>query len=307
MNQATTSRTKEPPTTSLVQQVKHSNDVDLDTDADSGTYLPDVMELTYIDIATTKKGVFNSSVTLLQCQSDCASTPGCVAYAIKCSDGPNCGGSTIYSDCGGKPHLGASSIVPNNQSVTLVKLNGSYAPIVGVDFSGNDITSFNGAIQDCFSACDSTPSCGMITIIANSYPINGSSVSLCYLKTNTNIDWKFNDGYQSYVIPKTTTSGIHSMFTCIPCPAGETFYNTGTVILLTLHRLLLASGLIGMLCLPIRCNQFMIGEAYILIYSRDFPHCRVFRKHCSNGDAYYTAFKCSYLESLPFPYGSSFE
>ena len=69
----------------------------------------------------------------------------------------------------------------------------------------------------------------MFTIAVNSYPINGSSVNVCYLKTNTSIDWEFHDGYQSYVLPKTTISGIHSMFTCVPCAAGEYIYNTGYV------------------------------------------------------------------------------
>ena len=176
--------------------------------------------MTNIDIPTNN--IFlHSSVTPLQCQSSCASTPGCVAYTIECSDGLNCGLSTKYPYCGGKTVLGASNIRQNSQRVTLVKLNGAYSPIVGVDFSGNNITSLSGTIQDCFSACDSNPACGMFTIAVGSYPIKASAVNLCYLKTNSNIDWLFNDGNQAYVLPKTTTSGSHSMFTCIPCPAGE--------------------------------------------------------------------------------------
>ena len=198
--------------------------------ADSGTYLPNVVELTNIDIPITNINLLlHHSMSTIQCQSECASTPGCVAYTIECGDGPNCGPSTTHRYCGGESVLGANNIVPNSQSVTLVKLNGAYSPIVGVDFSGNNITSLYATMQDCISACDNNPACGMFTIAVSSYPINGDAVNVCNLKTNTNIDWVFNDGYQSYVMPKTTTSGIHSMFTCVPCPAGEFNFNTGYV------------------------------------------------------------------------------
>ena len=194
----------------------------LDSDAYTGSYLPDVVAMPYIDFDVPNIAIYNN-YTLDQCQATCASTPGCVGFVINCSDGYQCGGSATYL-CALKSALGASNIVPKYYRVTLVKLNGQYAPIVGVDFPNNDITSINGTIQDCISACDNNPACGMFFAVVGYYyiyPISANSVNQCYLKTNTNIDWKFNDGNQSYVMPKTTISGIHSMFTCIPCAAGE--------------------------------------------------------------------------------------
>ena len=189
------------------------------TDSDSGTSLPDVVELTYIDISIPNLAVY-SGYTLSQCQSACSSTVGCEAFTINCAAGSQCGGASTYQ-CYLKSALGTSNIYASSPAVTLVDLNGQYAPIVGVDFHGNDITSLYGTTQDCIAACDSTMNCGMFTILVGSYPITATTTYPCYLKTNTSIDWSFNDGYQSYVMPTTTISGINSMFACVPCAAGE--------------------------------------------------------------------------------------
>ena len=180
-----------------------------------------MVELTYIDINVPNLAVYNG-YTLSQCESACASTVGCVAFVVDCSAGSQCGGSTPYQ-CYLKSALGTSNIRATNVEVSLIRLSGRYVPLVGIDFYGDDIGSFVNTMQDCISACDSTPGCGMFSSLF-SYPLIGSSANLCYLKTNTNIDWKFNDGNQSYVIPRTTTSGMHSMFVCVPCPAGEELY-----------------------------------------------------------------------------------
>ena len=140
--------------------------------------------------------------------------------------------------------------------MALVKLNDEYVPIVGVDFYGNDIRGFSSTFQDCVSACDNTTECGVIAMIVNPFPITANSEVLCYLKPNTNIDWSFNDGNQSYVMPKTTVSGIHSMFACVPCVSGEVLCKM--MILVTIYyRLLLPAGIVEVHHLPHRFEYIL--------------------------------------------------
>lgn len=192
-----------------------------------GTYLPGTVQLTNIDVYPASDANNPSIASLQQCQSTCASTPACVAFNIQCKDNVLCGGpqSAATYKCSLKTSLSAGSITVNGAVtafiLTQIPEGPYFAPISGVDFPGNNLLPLGmlGTYDQCAAACLSTTNCGMFTISSN-LSITSSSNQTCWLKTITNTGWGYYNGYQSYVLPKSTISGIALMDRCAPCPAG---------------------------------------------------------------------------------------
>ena len=192
----------------------------------TGYYLPGFVQLTNVDIAISHLALF-SNYTLDQCKTACANTTNCAAFSISCSDGDLCGvkrnGVDPTYQCALKGALGASSIVVNTNAVVLVNLNGQFVLATGYDFYGNDIFQISDTILNCLKTCLNTPGCAVI-LYTGWATITSSSIYTCYLKTINNIDWTFGDGWQTYLIPKTVSSGSSLMTHCFPriCFPGNT-------------------------------------------------------------------------------------
>ena len=186
-----------------------------------------MVQLTNIDIYPTSDPSYTSSTSLKQCQSLCSSTSLCVAFNIQCNDNVLCGGpqSAASYKCSLKRFLssGSTSVNPAVTAYVLTQIpEGPYfAPISGVDFPGNNLLPLGmyGTYDQCAAACLSNVNCGMFTINSNS-SVTSSSNQTCWLKTISNTGWSYYNGYQSYVLPKSTISGIALMGRCTPCPLG---------------------------------------------------------------------------------------
>ena len=197
-----------------------------------GTYLPSVVQLANILIDPIYNLSAIQGYTVEQCLSYCATTVGCIGFSIQCSDGVLCYGSESISNytCYLKSYLGTASMVANYTAVAYVLIHFSedpiFVPIGGVDFAGNDFTpnGIRGTYDQCAEACLSLSGCGMIIIHIVS-TLTGFSSETCYLKSVANIGWDFNDVFQSYVLPKTTVSGIALMNQCYPCTAGQSSFS----------------------------------------------------------------------------------
>ena len=191
------------------------------------TYLPDFVQLSNVDIAISNLALF-SNYTLGQCKAACANTTGCAAFAISCSDGDLCGvqrnGVDPSYQCALKGALGATDIHLYPTLTELIFTSGHMALIGGFDFFGNDLFQLTTTVGTCIKTCLQTTGCGVL-MFDRTNQITGTSVQMCWLKTITNFGWTFNDGWQSYALPKTTVSGSSLMTQCFPqvyvCPPGE--------------------------------------------------------------------------------------
>ena len=187
-----------------------------------GTYLPGVVQLEYVDINWGNNLGSCGSGTLSQCESQCASTSGCVGFAISC-EGVGCGGpSPVYSCCY-KQNLGTSNIQANS-GIVAIFINSNYqnqqTPFIGWDFAGNDIEAFTGTYDECIQECLDTPNCGIVEFFDYG-SLTSTSTQVCNFKTISNINWRFQDGWQSYILPQTSTGGTNLDTHCLPCPQGS--------------------------------------------------------------------------------------
>lgn len=94
-------------------------------------------------------------------------------------------------------------------------------PFIGWDFVGNDLIANGmvGTYDECIQRCLDTANCAMVTLRGLA-SLTNTSTQTCYLKTITNLGWGFRDGWQSYVLPQTSSAGANLDTHCLPCPKG---------------------------------------------------------------------------------------
>ena len=190
-----------------------------------GTYLPDIVQLTGVNINVTNIAFFEG-YTLNQCEDACRNTANCSAFSINCSDGDLCGVQRNNVDpayeCALKNAIGTSNLYASNGASTLVYIDGSFVLLIDFDFVGNDLFSMSDTVTNCVTKCLQTVNCSVITFNTQ-LDITTSSIQTCWLKRIGNIDWIFNGAWQSYLMPKTTVSGSTSMTQCFPalCSPGK--------------------------------------------------------------------------------------
>ena len=153
-----------------------------------------------------------TGLSLAQCRSSCESSSGCYGFCYHSSDGACCL----------KNSLGTSNIVSALDSLSVVVNpydQNRQDPIEGWDFNGNDLLSTSGTYDECIQLCLALAGCGMVKY-SGLGSLTNTTVQPCWLKSITSIDWKFNDGFQSYLLPKSSLAGTYPMYHCLPCPAG---------------------------------------------------------------------------------------
>ena len=161
--------------------------------------------------------------SLNNCRDRCGGTPGCLGFSFN----GNSGGCCLKDSLGG-------SYVFDNDAVSLVvnPNNPSHLhPIVGVVFPGNNLVAKDGWTYDqCIQLCLQTSGCGMVLFLRLS-SLTESSTQPCVLKSVNQLNWKFQDGWSTYLLPKTalggavwTRSGANSMIHCLPCPEGISLF-----------------------------------------------------------------------------------
>ena len=181
------------------------------------------MQLEYVDIGSglAPFGVF-SGLTLDQCEQECLAHQGCLAFSIKCGAGVECDSLTYY-DCSLKNSLSTGTVIENSNFLSVL-INPFYqnqqTPFIGWEFKGNDITGITGTYDECIQACLDTPNCGMVEV-QELGSLTNSSTQNCILETITNLGWGFQDGWQSYILPQTSTGGTNLDTHCLPCPQGS--------------------------------------------------------------------------------------
>ena len=160
-----------------------------------------------------------NSVTWSQCSALCAAKADCAGFSIQCSGGVSCGSDPTQTfACSLKGGIGTST--PSPDSLPVVLYQSQQIPIPGIDFTGNDILVASGTYDQCIQQCLNTADCGMVefSLLGS---LTSTSVQQCILKTVTNLNWGFNTGWQSYILPRSTFNGGYWMWHCLPCPQGR--------------------------------------------------------------------------------------